>query len=159
MARTVHPLIRAVARSRPFARWGPRVLPRVDLAVARLTAGRVIPSQLMFTSLVLTTRGSRTGLPREVPLLCFPHGGSWYVVASNWGRPHHPAWSTNLLREPRAEVVFRGRVVPVVAHLLQDEDEVAAARAELVRSGAAPVYDRYAARSGRTARLFRLTPV
>lgn len=159
MARRVHPLIRAVARSRPFARVGPRVLPRLDLLVSRLTGGRVIPSEMMFTSLVLTTTGRRTGLPRRVPLLCFPHRGGWYVVASNWGRERHPSWSTNLLHEPRAEVTFRGRVVPVVAELLTDGDDVDAARAELSRSGAAPVYDEYAARSGRSARLFRLTPV
>ncbi|MFC7728992.1 nitroreductase family deazaflavin-dependent oxidoreductase [Actinomadura keratinilytica] len=77
------------------------------------------------------------------------------VVGSNFGRDKHPAWSGNLLKNPEAEVSFRGRTVPVTARLLDDAE-----RAEIWPRllEVWPVYDRYAGRVTRQLRVFRLTP-
>ena len=50
----------------------------------------------------LTTRGSRTGLPRKTTIVYFPdeRPGSWLVVASNAGAAAHRAWAINLARHP-----------------------------------------------------------
>jgi deazaflavin-dependent oxidoreductase (nitroreductase family) len=147
--RIVHP----VASSRAFARVGPRMV-LLDRVLHRLTGGRVVSSQMFVDSLVLITTGRKTGEPREAPLACAREpGGSWLVVGSNFGKPHHPAWTSNLLAQPAARVSYRGETVPVVATLLEGEERAQAwARLEQVW----PIYDRYQDRSGRELRIFRL---
>lgn len=139
-----------------FARVGPKVVPPLDRALHRLTGGRFLLGQAVVPSLVLTTTGAVSGLPRRAPLACLPEpDGSWIVVGSNFGRDKHPAWSGNLLKNPEAEVSFRGRTVPVTARLLDDAE-----RAEIWPRllEVWPVYDRYAGRVTRQLRVFRLTP-
>jgi deazaflavin-dependent oxidoreductase (nitroreductase family) len=145
-----------MASSRLFARVGPRIVPHVDRFVHRITGGRVVTSQLFVDSLVLTTVGRRSGQRREAPLACAREpSGAWLVVGSNFGREHHPAWTANLLAQPEATVGYRGTVVPVTARLLEgDERDRAWAALERVW----PVYDHYEGRSGRSLRVFRLTP-
>lgn len=152
-----HPVSRAVRRvatSRGFRRVAPKVVPRLDRAVHRLSGGRISLSAAIVPSLVITTTGRRSGLPRETPLACLPDGGDrWYVVGSNFGRDAHPAWTANLLAEPHAMVAHRGRTVPVVATFLDG-----AARAEVWPRLLAvwPAFDDYEAVSGRDLRVFRL---
>lgn len=152
-----HPVSRAVRRvatSRGFRRLAPHVVPPLDRAVHRLTGGRVSVSQAIVPSLVLTTTGRRSGLPRQTPLACLPDGDRrWYVVGSNFGKPHHPAWTANLLADPEATVEVRGRSVPVRATLLAD-DEKAEVWPRLLAVW--PAYDDYTALSGRDLRVFRL---
>ena len=148
----IHPL----AGSALFARVGPYVVPYVDRFVHRITGGRVVTSRLFVDSLVLTTIGRRSGAPREAPLACAREAaGSWLVVGSNFGKEHHPAWTTNLLANPEATVGYRGQDVPVTASLLEDAEREAA-WADLRRVW--PLYDRYEDRAGRSLRVFRLTP-
>jgi deazaflavin-dependent oxidoreductase (nitroreductase family) len=148
--------LQRMAGSAAFARVGPRIVPPVDRALHRLTKGRVLSSRLLVPSLVLTTTGRRSGQRREVPLACLPEpDGSFLVVGSNFGREHHPAWTSNLLDQPAAQVAWRRRVVPVEAHLL-DDAEKAAVWPRLVQVW--PTYDRYVERSGRNLRVFRLVP-
>ncbi|MEU0566781.1 nitroreductase family deazaflavin-dependent oxidoreductase [Nonomuraea sp. NPDC005983] len=139
-----------------FMRAGPRIVPRLDRALHRLTGGRLIGASGLVPALVLTTTGARSGLPRTTPLACLPEpGGSLLVVGSNFGLPGHPAWTGNLLKTPAATVSFRGREFPVVATLLTGERR-AAAWPGLIELW--PVYDRYTEKSGRELRVFRLTP-
>ncbi|MDO0910980.1 nitroreductase/quinone reductase family protein [Streptomyces sp. DT2A-34] len=89
--------------------------------------------------------------------MCAHHGpdGSWLVVASNFGRTHHPTWSTNLLHTPTAHVTYQGRTVSVHARPLTKEEKQLHRRRILA---ALPVYDTYAARTTRDIRVFHLTP-
>jgi F420H(2)-dependent quinone reductase len=48
-------------------------------------------------TLLLTTTGRRSGRQRTTPVLYLRDGERLVVVASNFGREHHPAWSSNLL--------------------------------------------------------------
>jgi deazaflavin-dependent oxidoreductase (nitroreductase family) len=150
------PVARRLAGAPWFARIGPKVVPPLDRALHRVSGGRLLLPQLVLPSMVLTTTGSRTGLPRRTPLVCMPEDdGSFVVVGSNFGRDHHPAWTGNLLHRPEAEVSYRGRSIPVTAELVEGAE-----RAEmwprLVRVWS--VFDTYVARADRKLRVFRLTP-
>ena len=138
-----------------FAVVAPTVVPPVDRALHRLTGGRFIVGRLLVSSLVLTTTGRRSGEPRDAPLACMPADGGWYVVGSNFGRTHHPAWTGNLIATPEATVSFKGRTTEVVACQLSDERRVEV-WPRLVAIW--PVYDTYVARAGRELRVFHLTP-
>jgi deazaflavin-dependent oxidoreductase (nitroreductase family) len=144
-----------MASSPVFVRVGPMVVPPVDRLLHRASGGRLTLSAIIVPSMVLTTTGARSGLPRQTPLATHPEDGCWYVVGSNFGRAHHPAWTHNLLANPEATVTFAGRRVPVMAHRL-DSDEIAEVWPRLVARW--PNYDWYAETSGRELRVFRLDP-
>jgi deazaflavin-dependent oxidoreductase (nitroreductase family) len=110
--------------SQPWGRlfFGPKVLTRLDRATHRLTGGRVRVSDLLFDTLVLTTTGRRSGQPRTQTLARLDLDGTDVVIASNFGRESHPAWSHNLLAEPRATVERGRRRYPVVARSLTEEE-------------------------------------
>jgi deazaflavin-dependent oxidoreductase (nitroreductase family) len=150
------PVARRLASAPWFARIGPRVVPPLDRALHRISGGRLLLPQLVLPSMVLTTTGSRTGLPRQTPLICMPEDdGSFVIVGSNFGRDGHPAWTGNLLRQAKAEVSYRGRTIPVTAELLEGADR-AEVWPRLIQVWS--VYDTYVERAGRKLRVFRLTP-
>ncbi len=153
VGRAVH----KVSASPGFRKIGPKVLPPMDRVLHRLTGGRVILSRFLVTSLVLTATGQKSGLPRESPLACVPDPdtGGWWVVGSNFGQEKHPAWTGNLLAEPKASVSFDNHDTPVTAVLL-DDDQKAAVWPKLVQAW--PAYDDYVASSGRSIRVFHLVP-
>lgn len=102
---------------------GPRVLTRIDRLLHRLTRGRVIASDVLFDTLMLTTTGRRSGQPRTTPLARLDLDGAPVVIASNFGRESHPAWSLNLLADPRATVGEGGRRRAVVARQLEPHEQ------------------------------------
>ena len=59
-------------------------------------------------TLVLTTRGRRSGIPRRTMLIYGQDGDRYLVVASQGGAPQHPSWYHNLLAHPEVEVQVRG---------------------------------------------------
>ncbi|WP_052229681.1 nitroreductase family deazaflavin-dependent oxidoreductase [Streptomyces sp. CT34] len=154
--RPVHPLISRIGRTRLFSRLAPRLLPVCDRLAHRATRGHWMPSHLFLPTILLTTRHPH-GHAHATPVCAYRYpDGSWLVIASNFGRPHHPLWSDNLLRHPSATVTSDGRDHPVTARLLTPA-ETQAERPGIL--AALPVYDHYAARAkGRPLRVFRLTP-
>ncbi len=86
------------------------------LPLYRLTGGRgVLGRSLGIDTILLTTRGRRSGEPRTVLLYGFPDAERWIVVASRGGTARLPAWYRNLVAEPRAQIQVRQRVLAVVA--------------------------------------------
>jgi deazaflavin-dependent oxidoreductase (nitroreductase family) len=146
-------LARTLGHRRWFARLG-RVLMPADRLLGRLTRGRVVALGLI-PALLLTTTGRRSGRPRTAPLLGVPDRDAVIVVGSNWGGPRHPAWALNLLADPAATVVRRGRRFPVRATLLAGAERERAWQLVLAQW---PGYRDYASRAGRPLHLFRLTP-
>lgn len=148
--------LRRLGHQKWFARLGRSLVP-VDRALGRLTKGRFVAfGQREMPSLLLTTTGRRSGRPRTVPLLYMPNDDSFVVIASNWGRDHHPDWSFNLLAHPNASVLFNGRTVRVTAHLA-----AGAERRRLLDLLVSmwPAYTTYQERAaGRTLKVFRLEP-
>ena len=147
--------VQRVASTRVFAATGSKVFPPLDRFINKMTGGRVAMSQSLVPSLLLTTIGRKSGEPRKTPLATMPVGDDFFVVGSNFGKEHHPAWTANLLANPEATVTFKGDEIPVVAHML-DADEKAKAWPELLKVW--PAWANYTERSGRDLRVFRLTP-
>ena len=67
---------------------------------------------------MLTTTGAKTGRQRTHVLLGLPDDDRVVVVASNYGREHHPNWYYNLVANPRASIVIGGVSRVVIAHEL-----------------------------------------
>ncbi|MFE1792327.1 nitroreductase family deazaflavin-dependent oxidoreductase [Streptomyces sp. NPDC059525] len=148
-------LIQKVSSTLLFARIAPHFIPAMDKAVHRLTGGKVLLSARMLPGVILTARGARSGEPRTTPLACMPEdgGASWLLIGSNFGRPGHPAWTGNLLKNPDADVNWQGRDIPVRARLLEGAERAEAWQAVLRFW---PPYATYQARIDREIRLFRL---
>ena len=55
-------------------------------------------------TLLLTTTGNKTGLPRRTALIYAKDGETYLVVASNGGSAGHPAWYRNLDADPHVHI-------------------------------------------------------
>ncbi|MFJ8163655.1 nitroreductase family deazaflavin-dependent oxidoreductase [Streptomyces sp. NPDC096136] len=148
-------LMQKVSSTLLFAKIAPHFIPAMDKAVHRLTGGKVLLSARMLPGVILTARGAKSGEPRTTPLACMPEdgGASWLLIGSNFGRPGHPAWTGNLLKNPDADVNWRGRDIAVRARLLEGAERAEAWKAVLRFW---PPYATYQARIEREIRLFRL---
>jgi deazaflavin-dependent oxidoreductase (nitroreductase family) len=137
--------------------WLVRTMMPLDRRVLVRTNGRrTVLGPIGAPTILLETVGRKSGQPRVSPLLFARDGASVIVVGSNFGQEHHPAWTANLLAEPRAVVVAGGQRIPVRATLLA-ADEAEAAYQKMVQ--VASTYAAYRGRTDRQIRVFRLTPV
>jgi len=59
-------------------------------------------------TLLLTTKGRRSGEPRTTPLIYGRDGDAFVIVASKGGTDEDPAWYLNLAEEPQVEVQVKG---------------------------------------------------
>lgn len=57
-----------------------------------------------FPCLLLTTIGRKTGEAHTTPLIYGCDGADYVVIGSQGGRPVHPSWYLNLLRNPGVDV-------------------------------------------------------
>jgi deazaflavin-dependent oxidoreductase (nitroreductase family) len=73
-------------------------------ALYRATGGRIGGRRGTVPILLLTTVGRKTRKRRTVPLQYLAQAEALVVVASNGGRPKHPAWFLNLHADPSVEV-------------------------------------------------------
>lgn len=143
----------AFASSTPGS-WLIRTATPLDRKVLVRTKGRrTLLGPIGVPTLLLTTTGRKSGLPRTTPLLYAHQGDSLVVVGSNFGQERHPAWTGNLLADPHATVTMAGEDIPVVAELLTG-DEAAAGYAAMVEVTA--TYREYRSRTDRDIRVFRL---
>lgn len=144
------------ARTKPGS-WTIRKLMPLDRRLMMRTRGRrTLLGPIGATMLVLETTGRKSGRPRLSPLVYAREGSSVIVVGSNFGQDHHPAWTSNLIAQPRATVVSGGAEVSVVAELLEGEEAEAGWRRMVDLT---PVYAEYKSRTARDIRVFRLHPV
>ncbi|MFD7846235.1 nitroreductase/quinone reductase family protein [Nocardia sp. NPDC059764] len=105
--------------------------------------------------ILLTTVGRKSGAPRTTPLLYVHDGDTLYVIGSNFGQAHHPAWTANLLANPAAEVAIAGQHLPVTAALVTDEDHQRVIFERFEETTEA--YTAYRNRTARDLRIFALT--
>ena len=55
-------------------------------------------------TLLLTTKGRKSGKPLELPLIYGQDGARYVIVASKGGAPDHPGWYQNLVAEPAVDL-------------------------------------------------------
>jgi deazaflavin-dependent oxidoreductase (nitroreductase family) len=67
-------------------------------------------------TLLLTTRGRRSGEAHTLPLIYGRDGDRLLIVASRGGAPNHPSWYLNLLADPEVEVQVKGDRFHARAH-------------------------------------------
>jgi deazaflavin-dependent oxidoreductase (nitroreductase family) len=117
-------LIRRTAGTRPMAWLYGHIQEPLDRLVYRLTSGRATVTTWLsdVEMTMLTTTGAKTGLPRTHVVLGMRDGERVVVVASNYGRHHHPAWYYNLKANPNASIENGGVTRDVVAHELYGDE-------------------------------------
>jgi deazaflavin-dependent oxidoreductase (nitroreductase family) len=134
--------------------WTIRKLTPLDRAVMERTGSRyTVLGPLGLSTLLLSTTGRKSGQPRVSPLLYLHDGDRIALVGSNFGQEKHPAWTTNLLANPRATVTLAGQTFDVIATLVQGPE-----RDDYYRRFEAmlEVYSAYKGRTGREIRVFVL---
>ena len=97
-------------------------------------------------TLLLTTRGRRTGALRRTALIYGRDGDGYVVVASNGGAATHPAWYLNLAADPDVTVQVYGDVFAARARTA-DATETAALWPRM--TAIFPTYESYRTRTDR----------
>jgi deazaflavin-dependent oxidoreductase (nitroreductase family) len=124
-----------------------RAVTALHRAVFDVTRGRVLGSMVGMPVYKVTTRGRRSGEPRDTMLTApVVDGDRVVLVASYGGHPTHPQWYENMLADPRVVLTGGGRRREVVVRTATPAE-----RAELwPRVEAA--YDGYRAYQAKTDR-------
>ena len=107
-------------------------------------------------TLLLTTKGRRTGESRTSALIFARDGDDYLVVASMGGAPRHPQWYLNLTANPEAEVQVRADHIPVVARTATPAEKP---RVWRVVTDAWPNYEAYQERTAREIPVVVLSPL
>ena len=74
-------------------------------------------------TLLLTTRGRKSGLLRRTALIYGMDGDHYVIVASKGGAEHHPLWYRNLVANPKVEVQVGADKFSAVAHTASAEEK------------------------------------
>jgi deazaflavin-dependent oxidoreductase (nitroreductase family) len=106
-------------------------------------------------TLLLTSIGRRTGLPRTTPLLFVREGADYVIIASNGGDEPYPGWWHNLRANPEVEIqVGRRRIACRASEADETERAGLAAKLDAIYGG----YETYRRKTRRELTIFRLRP-
>ncbi|MBO4164046.1 MULTISPECIES: nitroreductase family deazaflavin-dependent oxidoreductase [Micromonospora] len=97
-------------------------------------------------TLLLTTRGRRSGRLRRTALIYGRDGDDYLIVASQGGAPQHPSWYLNLLDEPDAQVQVGPETFAVRARTAEPAER---ARMWPRMTGIWPAYNEYQSKTDR----------
>jgi deazaflavin-dependent oxidoreductase (nitroreductase family) len=97
-------------------------------------------------TLLLTTRGRKSGKLRRTALIYGRDGDRYLVVASSGGAKRHPSWYLNLVENPQVEVQVGADTFPARARPATGKEK---ARLWRVMASIWPEYDRYQTRTER----------
>lgn len=108
------------------------------------------------TTLLLTTRGRKSGEDKTVPLIFVPDGDSYVIIASLGGAPKHPVWYLNLQADPNVTLQVKDKVFAAIARTAgsPERERLWAKAVE-----AWPQYDDYQAKTERQIPVVVLDPV
>jgi deazaflavin-dependent oxidoreductase (nitroreductase family) len=97
-------------------------------------------------TLLLTTKGRKTGNETTSPLIYEDAGDAYVIVASKGGAPKHPGWYRNLVKDPNVRVQVKDDVFDARARTASGDE-----RERLWQLAAQqwPDYDTYQTRSDR----------
>lgn len=66
--------------------------------------------------LILTTKGAKSGMSHETPLMYSTEGSRFIIAGGNGGSPKNPDWYHNLVQEPTASIELPTRTLLITAH-------------------------------------------
>jgi len=120
-------IIQKISSTGPGSWFFSRTLHHLDWIVLKLSQGRTTLTSILagVPTIVLTTIGAKSGLPRTLPLVCIPDNQDpsvFALIASNFGQQHNPAWYFNLKANPRATCSIDGQVGTYIAHEASGEE-------------------------------------
>jgi proline iminopeptidase len=97
-------------------------------------------------TLLLTTKGRKSGNPTTTPLIYENADGNYVIVASKGGTPENPGWYENLMKDPDVELQVKDEVFPAHARTAEGEE-----REQLWKLAAQqwPDYDEYQKKTDR----------
>ena len=97
-------------------------------------------------TLLLTTKGRKSGEPRELPLIYGKSGDDYLIVASKGGADAPPAWYLNIEADPEVELQVWDDRFPAKARVATPEE-----KAEMWKTMTAewPAYDDYQKKTDR----------
>lgn len=107
-------------------------------------------------TLLLTTRGHKSGKLRRTPLIYGKDGNNYVIVASKGGHPQHPAWYLNLSENPEAHLQVADQKFTAHARTATGEER---ARLWKIMTAIWPAYDEYQTKTDREIPIVVLTPV
>lgn len=111
------------------------------------------------STLLLTTRGRKSGKLRRTALIYGQADGNYLIVASNGGADQHPLWYLNLSATPEVELQVGAAKFTAHARTANAEEK---ARLWPLMAKLFPNYDAYQQKAGKAGRdipLVILTPV
>lgn len=73
-------------------------------------------------TLLLITKGARTGAERMLPLIYKKIDGKFVIIASKGGAPSHPGWFRNLEAHPDCEIRVASDAFKVRARVAEGEE-------------------------------------
>ncbi|MQY08148.1 nitroreductase/quinone reductase family protein [Actinomadura macrotermitis] len=106
-------------------------------------------------TLLLTTRGRRTGTLRRTALIYGEAEGRHLLVASNGGSDQDPAWYLNLTADPEVNVQVGAEKFPAHARTASPDEKQ---KLWPVMTAVFPTYDTYQTKSTRDLPLIILEP-
>lgn len=111
---------------------------------------------LVYPTLLLSTRGRKSGVMRTTPLVYFEDRGAFVVVGSDGGARRDPQWWKNLQVDPIARLRVGRRVTKARAHLATGEER---ARLWAIGKGKNPNWARYQESCPRELPVVVFTPI
>jgi deazaflavin-dependent oxidoreductase (nitroreductase family) len=97
-------------------------------------------------TLILSTTGRKSGLPRDTALICAADGEDYIVIASQGGAPNHPQWYLNLRQDPQVGVQVKEDLSQAIARTAEGRERE---RLWKLMADAWPSYDTYQQRTDR----------
>jgi deazaflavin-dependent oxidoreductase (nitroreductase family) len=107
-----------------------------------------------YPTLVLTTKGRKSGALRRNALIFGRDGDDYILVASYGGRPDNPLWYGNLTAEPSVTIQDRAEIVAGRAETVAEGEERDRLWAQMV--GVFPTYAEYQAKTQRRIPVVRV---
>jgi deazaflavin-dependent oxidoreductase (nitroreductase family) len=110
-------------------------------------------------TLLLTTRGRKSGKLRRTALIYGQDGNNYLIVASNGGADNHPLWYLNLSEDPAVQIQVGADTLGAHARTASAEEKP---RLWQIMSKIFPTYDSYvtkASKAGRDIPLVILEPL
>ena len=128
----------------------------LQVAIFRLTNGKLGASMRGMPVLLLTTVGRKTKKVRTTPLIYFRDGDNYVITASNNGSDRHPSWLYNLKASPQTIIEVPGKQIQAVAQVASPTERE---RLWSLLVAQAPYFENYRKGTSRTIPVVVLKPV